>query len=89
MTGKQFRKKLKVLFKELNLDDKELELSTIGSVLVVGDINLTKLYNEVEDRDEIDRIWAGRTKYRFKISEDEQSIYVETVSSEKNRVAEA
>lgn len=89
MTGKQFRKKLKKLFKELDLDEKEIELTTIGSVLSVGDVNLTKLYNEVEDKDEIDRIWDGRTKYRFKISEDEQTIYVETVSSEKNRVAEA
>jgi len=89
MTGKQFRQKLKVLFKELNLDDKELDLSTISSVLVVGDINITKLYNEVDDRDERDRIWKTRTKYKFKITEDEQNVYVETVNYEKNKIAEA
>jgi len=89
MTGKQLRKKLKVLFKELNLDDKEIELTTVGWFLSVGDTNLKKLYDEIEDRNEIDRIWDRRTKYRFKISDDEQSIYVETVSYDKNRIAEA
>ena len=77
MTGKEFRKELKRLFKKLELDDIEIGVSNL-SVLLVDSVNLSKLYDDDSlTREERDRIWEDRKQYRIEYDRDEDKLYAE------------
>lgn len=77
MTGKEFRKQLKRLFKKLELDDIEIGVSTV-SILFVDDINRNKLYNDDSlTREERDRIWKDRRQYMIGYDRNEDKLYAE------------
>ena len=79
MTGKEFRKQLKRLFKKLELDDIEIGISDISS-LYIDNVNLNKLYeDEALSIEERNLIWDSRKKYVFRYDKDEKRLYVENI----------
>ena len=77
MTGKEFRKELKRLFKKLDLDDIEIGISNI-SVLYVDSVNIHKLYDDESlSKEERDRIWEDRRQYCLRYDKDEDKLFAE------------
>jgi hypothetical protein len=82
MTGKEFRKALKEKFKQLGIDDEEINVTAIGSFLRVYEGNLSKQIDDIYalggDIDDILKLHA--TKYYdfcLSDSDDAESMYVE------------
>jgi len=74
MTGKEFRKALKELFKKLDLDDKEIHVSS-GQFLMFNDVNLSK-FDNCKD---MDAAWDDRVTYIFRLKDgdDAKTMYAE------------
>ena len=77
MTGKEFRKQLKSLFKKLELDDIEIGVSDF-SALLVDNVNINKLYDDVSlTREEREKILEDRKQYRIKYDSNEDKLFAE------------
>ena len=86
MTGKEFRKQLKRLFKKLDLDDIEIDVANL-SVLYICDVNLDKLFEDEKlSYEERDKIWDSRNKYAIRYDKDEKSLYAEDIRQKRNRI---
>ena len=88
MTGKEFRKALKKLFKELDIDDHEIGLNS-GSIMWVNNVNLHRLYEDktLSDADR-DKIWDNRVTYQIRMEngDDAKTLYAEVNQHNKNVV---
>lgn len=83
MTGKELRKKLKRLFKKLDLDDVEIETFDIGRMYICN-VNLDTLYEDKTlTNEERDLIWDNRKHYCIRFDKDKGSFYAEDLRHDR------
>lgn len=86
MTGKEYRKQLKKLFKKLDLDDIEIGPSDIGG-LYICNVNLDALFDdETLSYEERNKIWDDRRHYVIKYDKVEKHLYAEDLRQTRNRI---
>ena len=90
MTGKEFRKELKRVFKKYGLDDKDLD--------IVGLYLMTFFANEESYEKQLERIegiqercdfiekYHQREHYRLRYDEELDKLYLELIDRKKNRL---
>lgn len=86
MTGKQFRKELKRIFKKYDLDNKQIEIiSGYLMSFLVSDVTYEEFIGDAEGAEAISKIenWYKNPRYAIKYDHSTGEVYLEEKTENK------